>query len=407
MLAEDVINDVVSWVTGMRIPTPCYLFSSAGVQAGVAQLRKHLPGRISYVTKANAHPRMLRELKPLVDEFNVTNPVHLDALLAMDIDPTLITFLNPVSTPETIAAVVARGVTRFVVDDVRGLHQLRTLGGQLRLTLRLQPPDLGEPARSVIRFGSSARMLRELAWEAAEIGAQIEAVSFCVGTAVDGMGEALPFRRGIEELARLREQLERDGVAAPAVNIGGGFPGSRQRFHADYPDFFPRIAQYLAQYLPAGTDVVCEPGRFLCEPSMGILARVITDRVVAGRRLVYLDTSAFVGLFDTSLIKPGGLGLDIGYAYRAAPVTAADVLGPIMDSFDVLKRNALLPSLTEGEVLVLPNVGAYSWEYSARCEGLGDLDVVDLPEDLDASFATAWYEGPQDRADGIRLDHSR
>lgn len=84
--------------------------------------------------------------------------------------------------------------------------------------------------------------------------------------------------------------------------------------------------------------------------------------------------------------------MGISYAHRAAPVTAADVLGPIMDSFDIVKRNALLPLLTEGEVLVLPNIGAYSWGYSARCEGLVDLEVVDLPEHLDVGLATAWYE---------------
>lgn len=393
MISGDVVDDVVAWATGTRIPSPCYLFSPAGVQAGVSQLRKHLPGRISYVTKANAHPRILSELKPLVDEFNVTNTVHLGVLLALDVDPARITFLNPVSTPATIAAVAAQGVTRFVVDDARGLHLLRTAGERLRLTLRLQPSDLGGSARSVVRFGNTTDMLRKLAQEAAEMGAEIEALSFFVDTAGEGMAEALPFRRSIEELAWLREQLERDGVAVPAVNIGGGFPGSRRRFHANHPDFFPRIAKYLDQYIPAGTDVVCEPGRFLSEPSMGILTRVVADRVVAGRRLVYLDASAFGGLFETSFIDPGGVGLGIGYAHRAlAPVTVADVLGPIMDSFDVVKRNALLPLLTEGEVLVLPNIGAYSWGYSARCEGLGDLDVVDLPEHFDINFATAWYE---------------
>lgn len=61
-----------------------------------------------------------------------------------------------------------------------------------------------------------------------------------------------------------------------------------------------------------------------------------------------------------------------------------------MDSFDVVRRNASLPPLTEGEMLVLPNVGAYSWGYSARCEGLGDPGVVDLPGHLDAGFPAAW-----------------
>jgi diaminopimelate decarboxylase len=124
---------------------------------------------------------------------------------------------------------------------------------------------------------------------------------------------------------------------------------------------------------------------------MGILTRVVADRVVAGRRLVYLDASAFGGLFETSFIETSGTGLCIGYARRAAALSAADVLGPVMDSFDVVKRGALLPPLAEGEVLVLPNIGAYSWGYSTRCEGLDDLRIVDVPDHLDAGFAAAWY----------------
>jgi ornithine decarboxylase len=397
MVQPGVVEDVLKWAAEEQVDTPAFLLSPAALQAGVAQLRHGLGGRISYATKANAHPKVMEQLAPLVDEFNVTNLVHLDALLALGVEPSRISYLHPVSTPATVDAVAARGVTRFVVDDERGLRLLRAAGESarvetIRVTLRLRPPDIGESTRSVVRFGNTREVLRQLARAAADTGLHIEALSFFVGTAGGGMSEALPYRRGIEQLARLHEQLDRDGIGVPAVNIGGGFPGSRRTFHLRHPDFFPRIGQLLAEHFGPDVDVVSEPGRYLSEPSMAMLARVVADRTVAGRRLVYLDASAYGGLFESSFIEPGGSSLTIGLPSRQAPGTPAEVLGPIMDSFDVVKRNAALPPLHEGELLLLPNTGAYSWQYAARCEGVTDPAVVQLPDRLDPDYAAAWFD---------------
>jgi diaminopimelate decarboxylase len=388
MASQQLVDQVLDWATTAEIRTPAFLFAPDTLHAGVAELRSRLGARISYATKANAHPRVLRELAPLVDEFNVTNLAHLDALLALDVEPARIAYLNPVCDRATVSAIAARGITRCVVDDERGLRLLLdVLGERARITLRLRPPDAGESARSVVRFGNIHELLPGLAKQAVEAGAQVEALSFFIGTAGMGMDQALPFLRGIEQLTRLRQQLEKAGIAAPMLNIGGGFPGSRQSFYREHPDFLDRIAHAL----PDCVDVICEPGRYLSEPSMAMLARVVADRTVAGRRLVYLDASAYGGLFETSFIEPEGPGVEIGLAARSGEWTPAAVLGPVMDSFDVIKRRAMLPPLREGELLVLPNVGAYAWGYTAPVEGLVTADVVELPPELAAGFANAWY----------------
>jgi ornithine decarboxylase len=393
MLSQETIDEVIAWASDERIASPAFLFSPAAVRSRVAHLRHALGGRISYAVKANVHPWMLHELAPLVDEFNLTNTAHLEAVLAEGIEPSRISFVQPVCTPETVAAVAQRGVTRFVVDDMRGLCLLRAVADRQhvtpQVTLRLRPPDIGESTRSVVRFGNAPEVLRGLAGAIVEAGMTIEALSFFVGTAGEDMPEAMPYRRGIERVAQLHEQLQGDGIAVPAVNIGGGFPGAGQ-FYQQYPDFFGHMAQELANRFAAQVNVVCEPGRFLSEPSLAMLTRVIADRIVAGRRLVYLDASAYGGLFESSFIEPGGPDLSIRFGRRLGPASPAAVLGPIMDSFDVVKRNALLPALTDGQTLVLPDVGAYAWGYSAQCEGVHAPQVIRLPERLDAEFAAAW-----------------
>jgi diaminopimelate decarboxylase len=119
-----------------------------------------------------------------------------------------------------------------------------------------------------------------------------------------------------------------------------------------------------------------------------MVTRVVADRTVAGRRMVHLDASGYSGLFESSFISPGGGDPSIRPAggLRAGR-SRAEVLGPIMDSFDVVKRDVPLPPLADGELLLLPNVGAYAWGYTTACEGVRAPEVVRLPEYLDAEFA--------------------
>jgi ornithine decarboxylase len=392
MATVAALDHVMAWAVDQAIDTPALLLSTSAIRAGVAHLREQLGGRVSYSTKANPHPVVVQELIPLVDEFNVTNLVHLDDLLGFGVEPSCITYVHPVMTAATLHAAVERGITRFVADDVRGVRLLAAAGGELRVTLRLLPPDIGEATRSVVRFGNTHDALREVAVEAVDAGLAVEGVSFFVGTAGDGMAEAVPFRTGIEQLAKLHADLDMDGITVPTVNIGGGFPGSRRRFHLEHPDFLARIRKIFAEQFPPEIQLLSEPGRFLAEPSMAVLTRVVADRTIAGRRMVYVDASAYGGLFESSFIEADGPDPMIWWNSRQAPARPAAVLGPIMDSFDVVKRDVQLPPLEAGQLLLVPNIGAYSWGYMATCEGVATPPVVELPEDLDAELGTAWYE---------------
>ncbi len=383
MFEQEKLAEVIDWSVEADISTPVLLLTSSAVRAAVARLRHELGGRISYATKANAHPLVLREMAGMVDEFNVTNVAHLDALLAAGVAPGRIAFVNPVTAAHTLRAVAQRRVTRFVADDLRGLAMIRDAVAEPRLTLRLLPPNIGQSSRSVVRFGNTHDALLEVATAATAARITIEALSFFVGTAGEGMAEAMPYKLGIDQLARLHEQLGQDGVTVPTVNIGGGFPGAGRRFFTDHPGFFRRIRQLIAEYFGSTMDFICEPGRFLSEPSMAMLATVIADRTIDGRRMVHLDASAFGGLFETCFIDHGGDALTIGVRDGHATATAAAVLGPVMDSFDVVKRHAELPRLTDSERVLIPNIGAYSWGYTAGCEGLRAPELIALPDRLD------------------------
>ena len=380
---------LADWATGL--PTPAFGLVRHALRPSVARLHSELGARVSYATKAGAHPRLLTELARLVDEFNVTNIEHLDGLLDIGVPVERISYLHPVLPPAVLRAALDRGVRRFVVDDQRGLDLLLDAGEPAAITLRMLPPEPGETDRSVVRFGNTANGLHEVARKAVSTGLTVEAVSFFVGTAGKGMAAATPFLAGIQALAELHRRLSADGIDVKVINIGGGFPGARRRFHLEHPGFFARIRAALDAEFDRDLTVICEPGRYLAEPTLVLLARVIADRCCAGRRLVYLDAGAYSGLFEHSFIDPG-IALPVWPDPAAdGPWTPAHLLGPVMDSFDVIGTALHLPPLSDGALVAMPNVGAYAVGYSAPCEGQCAPEIIALPDELSAALSEEWY----------------
>lgn len=388
-MTGSLVARVAQWTRDQRLATPVHLFCQRAVTDALERLRVGLDARISYAVKANTHPLMLRAVAD-VDEYNVTNTEHLQLLLSARVAPSRIAFVNPAIDRATAETALRAGVTRFVVDDERGLELLTSFGTGLRLTLRLRPEQDGGAARSVIRFGTGPQQLTALALQAVSAGATVEAVSFFIGTHHEDLASAAPYRHALRETANVLAKLSTDGVDVPRVNIGGGFPGARRRFYRDHPHFFDRLNDAAHDMLPIGVRLLCEPGRYLAEPSMAMLTTVVADRIVAGHRMTHVDASGYSGLFETTFIDDGGGGLDVLADGPEGDQSVTQILGPIMDSFDVVKRNALLPPLHDGDALLLPNTGAYAFGYAARCEGVRQPHVVPLPENLDAALATRW-----------------
>jgi ornithine decarboxylase len=390
MLAQSLTKELIDWIISRGDDKPIFCYSGDVIRSGVSKLKDELGAKISFATKANSHPLVLQELKDLVDEFNVTNLSDLDLLLNLDVEPQRISWIHPVIPSNTVKQVLSRGIRRFVIDDERGLNLLSAAANNLAITLRMRPADTGESQRSIVRFGNSKDILLSLATKVMNAGHHIEALSFFVGVAGTGMDEAHPFISGIDALAQLNTEFRDKGIVVPTINIGGGFPGSRRRFYLNNPEFFYYIRNKIENTFDSDITILCEPGRYLVEPCMLMASKVIVDRELAGRRMIYLQASAYGGLFEIAFIDSDD-GLTIGTCAQGDS-KPANLLGPIMDSFDVIKRNCQLPLLKEGDVLLLANVGAYAMGYSNQAEGIRTPDVIKIPDKFSLALSEIWYE---------------
>ena len=168
----------------------------------------------------------------------------------------------------------------------------------------------------------------------------------------------------LQSAAQLRQEA---GLPLEFLDIGGGFsspyavPGPR----TDYPKLRAGLEVLLDLYLPewrdGGMELACESGRYLSGSSGSLLAGVVNVKESRGRRFVILDGGINVlgGLSGIGRLLPAAIGVD-----GEAPLTGS-LVGPLCTPGDSLAKAAKLPELSAGDVVTVPNVGAYGGSIAA------------------------------------------
>jgi len=114
--------------------------------------------------------------------------------------------------------------------------------------------------------------------------------------------------------------------------------------------------------LTANAELWFESGRYLVASCGTLLATVLDVKVAHGGK-TYI-------ILDTGMIHLGGMA-GLGRIYRAvasieplagldgATTESADVVGPTDYALDYVTRDVSVPPLKPGDVVTIPNVGAY------------------------------------------------
>jgi len=285
-------------------------------------------------------------------------------------------------TPDEIAAALAIGAGRIVVDNDYELDLLETLTAKsdttadvlLRLTPGIEPHTHqairtggvdskfgfgildGAAHRAVVRTSRMRRLrLRGLH---AHIGSQVFDLE--------------PFRMAAAALvdfaARIRDDLD---VSVEEINLGGGL-GIRY-LSADEP---PEIAAYVRAVASVVKAKVAEhrlaPPRLSVEPGRSIVgnAGVTLYTVGAVKQIPGVRTYVSVdgGMFENPRPALYGARYEAVAAARAGavPTDVVTVAGRCCESGDVLIWDAHLPRIASGDVLAVFATGAYTYSMAGN-----------------------------------------
>ncbi|MCX4675847.1 diaminopimelate decarboxylase [Streptomyces sp. NBC_01433] len=360
-----------------RYGTPAYVFDEADFRERCTTFREAFHDfDVYYAGKAFLTRTSARIAEETGLSLDVCTEGELAYAKAVDFPAERVLLHGNNKSEADLAAALAYGVGRIVVDSVEELDRLEELvprfpgsrpGVLLRVTVGVQADThahiatahedqkfgfslvSGDAEQAVRRVADSG--LLELRGLHSHIGSQI------LGTA--------GFEAAAKRLAELRARLAQDGIELPELDLGGGF-GIAYTEHD-----VPTPAKEMADSLRAVVEKECaalgvsmprlaiEPGRAIAGPAGVTLYRVGTVKHREGiRTFVAVDG----GMSDNvrTALYDATYSVQLAGRVSDAPPTLVRVVGKHCDAGDVVVREDHLPSdVRAGDLLAVPGTGAY------------------------------------------------
>jgi len=354
--------------------TPAYVYDLAAVRRAYDDLRSMLPhpSTLYYSLKANPHPRVVQQLHRLGCRAEVSSIGEVDAAVAGGVAADEILLTAPGKSDATIAHALSRGVRRFSVDSPIDLDRVGGHGEDVRCLLRV---NADQPVAGVglAMTGTASQFGADLSWVLREPErfrkagrAEVDGLHLYMATNVVDE-EALVSQ--FDTAAAVAEQLTAVLGGLSEVDLGGGFgtPYAQSGDRVTWPALRMRVEAVLDRRLPGWRDgrptVSFESGRYLVGDCGVLICRVLDVKQSKGHTFVVLDSGinhlgGMAGLRRLPPIAPTVCPV----AERSADVTDVTdvtVVGPLCTPLDSMLRNAKLPAMAPGDLVVVPNVGAY------------------------------------------------
>lgn len=382
-----------------ELGTPLFLLSESRLRANYNALDRGLShsgikATVRYCAKTNNESAVLAILATYGSHVMVSHPAEALLALKCGFAPEKIAYQRPVLLEEEVRVLLDAGIAFFHahrLQDVLVIERVASeLGKRVRISLRLRNDSLGSwlsPLNLLTRrlgFRGSdifpaARCLRDSRW------VTLAAINIYGGTQRESVTN---YRTLLRQATRLAASLQsRLGISLEEINLGGGIPSQSLRkigFHtlrrrlkddsapSDFPGALEQFAHALSaqfhdQVQSAGLRpqpaMAVEPGRSIVGNAAILVTRV---RAVQGN-WVFLDASRnYLGespfLFTRRVLPVTRPGPGTRRYYHLS--------GSSLNTLDVIDFRRRLPALSEGDLLVLCDAGAYSISRAARYAGL-------------------------------------
>ena len=357
--------------------TPLYVYSRAGIEAGYRDVRDAFAEAdplIAYSVKANGNLSVLRLLTALGAGADIVSGGELFRALRARAPATRILFSGVGKTVVEMAAALEVGIYGFNVESEGELRSLSALASTMRkranIALRVNPAVETDTPHAYTRTGHREskfgipyedalrlyRLAAKLPW------IKVKGIDVHIGSQIVDPG---PYRRALEQVMTLIDELNDEDMNLRYVDIGGGFGINYE--DPDHNIESASMPEFAAQLVPLLRDrklrLVLEPGRYLVGPAGILLTRVLHVKRMGTRTYVITDA----GMND--LIRPSHYASYPGVqAARRDPgreQMKVDVVGPVCESGDFLALDRNMPVPEPGELLAVRTAGAYGFAMSS------------------------------------------
>ncbi|OEJ36251.1 decarboxylase [Streptomyces agglomeratus] len=355
--------------------TPLYVYDVDRVRAARRDLFGALPEgfEVFYAFKANPHVDLVRALRDgegPACKAEISSTGELAAALEAGYVGSDILYTGPGKTQEELREAVGTGVRTFSAESLSDLRHIGEAavahGTVVDCLLRINSATAS--ASTSIRmtgaptqFGIDSETVADTAAELLEVpGTSVAGLHlFSQSNARDEEALIGELTHTIEVAAAIQEDL---GVPLRLLDIGGGFsvPYAQHGERAQYPKLRSELEASLDLHFPQwreGTPrLAVESGRYLAGDSGTLVAQVSNVKISRGKKFVIIDAgiNTFGGMSGLGRLLPVSVHVD-----AEGETEKASLVGPLCTPGDVLGRQIDLPVLAPGDLVRIPNAGAY------------------------------------------------
>lgn len=368
-LGEEQIAELVS-----QFGTPLLVLLRERIVANYRAFQRFLPGvEVFYAVKANPHPSVVGLLASLGSSFDVASSQEIALVASFGVSPERMIFANTIKKREGLLYARQIGVSLMTYDNEEELKKIARFYPEAKLVLRLKTPSNGSRIDLSYKFGAPPEEALELLQRAYDMGLRPVGLSFHVGSPCHNPKTYVTAVHIVEDIL---EEAQKYGLFLTLIDIGGGFPlqtyageGQEASLEAVSEVLYPLLRPFLSQ----GFRVIAEPGRSIVGNAGILLTRVIGKAWRSGKVWYYLDD----GLYGTFSAIPFDKARFSFYALKGGEEEVpATLAGPTCDSLDVVAEDVLLPPLEVDDLIVVPDIGAYSWASATNFNGFDKPQVV-------------------------------
>lgn len=366
-----------------KLDTPFYYYDMELLRNTLETIKKETENRpfhIHYAVKANANPRIMKEIASFGFGVDCVSGNEILKALECGFSPGKIVFAGVGKSDREIEIGLKHDIFCFNVESIPELEVLNSLsegkGKTARVALRINPNVDAHTHKYITtgleenKFGINERDLPEVL-KLINSSPNIELIGmhFHIGSQITDLSSFEDLCVKIEEL---QEWFNKRGIRLSIINVGGGLGINYHHPNhfpmADFESYFRLFVKNLK--LQKGQNLHFELGRSVVAPCGSLITRVLYVKKGIQKKFLIVDAGM------TDLIRPAlyqafhhieNISSDKEY-------TTYDVVGPICESSDVFAEQFMLNWAERGDILAIRSAGAYGETMASQ------YNCRDLPE---------------------------
>lgn len=358
-----------------QLDTPFYYYDIELLRATLETIKKETAGKpfhVHYAVKANANPRILKEIASYGFGADCVSGNEILAALECGFAPEKITFAGVGKNDREIEIGLDNNIFCFNVESIPELEVINEMasakGKKASIAFRINPNVDAHTHKYITtglnenKFGINEQDLPKiLEILNASSNVQLIGMHFHIGSQITDLKS---FEDLCVKAGELQQWFNGQGVKLAVINVGGGLGINYQHPNhipmADFESYFRLFEKNLP--LQENQELHFELGRSVVAPCGSLISKVLYVKEGIEKKFLIIDAGM------TDLIRPA-LYQAFHHIENISSEEATepyDVVGPICESSDVFAKQMMLNKSKRGDLLAIRSAGAYGEIMASR-----------------------------------------